>query len=137
MFTKRQGGVWCRRSLRVLCAAGFAGCLAGCVSTGPRTYEYAIDLRNSTDETLSVELLKVESNEIRKVMVDLAPGASYSERFTTNGYGGDYVEARIAPTGSGPDPARQIVELKRGQTKYELERLGGRIVAKRPERESE
>lgn len=123
--------IWRALGLLAVCAS------AGCTYPGPRTFEYAIDLRNSTDESLSVELLKIESHEIRKVTVDLAPGASYSERFTTDGYAGDYVEARIAPAGAGPGAARQIVELKRGQTKYELERRDGRIVTKRPERQGE
>lgn len=105
------------RTPLLLCLA-ILPALPGCYA-GPRSYHYDIQLRNTSDRTVAMELLQAEHSNITKVRADLGPGGLYSRRYTTCD-STDYLEARFRFPDSAPDSPWFIHELPRGQTRSDI-----------------
>ncbi len=115
--------------------AGAAGLLGAC-AVGPREYDYSVDIRNTTDRPVSVELLRVEGRNAGKVRADLAPGGTYSSSFTS--YDAEYLEARLRDLDAPPDAPYFIHELPEGRSRRDIVEKDGKLVlvsrASAPER---
>ncbi len=111
-----------RRASFLLLAAAL---LPGCVS-GPREYDYSVDIRNASDVPVRLELLRVDSRNVVKVRTDLAPGGAYVSSFTL--YDSDYLEARLRPFDAPPDGALFVYELPKGGSRRDIISKDGRLV---------
>lgn len=112
------------RTPLLLCLA-ILPALPGCYA-GPRSYHYDIQLRNTTDRTVAMELLQTQSSNINKIRADLGPGGIYSSRYTTYD-SADYLEARFRFPDAPPGAPWFIHELPRGQTRSDISITDGRI----------
>jgi hypothetical protein len=102
-----------------------AGVLGGCVS-GPREYDYSVDIRNASDRPVTMEVLKIERANVGKVRADLAPGGSYVSKFTA--YDSEYLEARLRVMGEAADAPYFICEIPQGRSRRDIEFKDGRLV---------
>lgn len=99
--------------------------LPGC-AFGPRQYTYDVDLRNTADRPITLELLQTQSSSTRKSRADLAPGGAYCSCFT--GYGpAEYLEARLRYTDDPADAPWYIEELPEGQIRADIQSVSGRL----------
>jgi len=90
--------------------------LPGCFAGSPRAYHYDIDLLNTSDRTISMELLQIQNANINKVRADIGPGGIYASRYTTYS-DAEYLEARFRLPSAAPDSPWFIHELPRGRTR--------------------
>jgi hypothetical protein len=108
--------------------------LGGCLAPTIREYTYDIDIHNTTQTTVSLELLQARSSNINKLRTDLAPGGVFANAYTIRGEA-EYLEARLRPA-CAPDTAPwQIHELPRGRIRYNITEEAGRValVPRRPQ----
>jgi hypothetical protein len=102
--------------------------MQGCLSIGNiREYSYDIDVHNTTDRAVVIELLQAKSSTISKLRADLAPGGRFTNSYTVRGEA-EYLEARLRPLDSGPGDAWYILELPRGTVRSEIREQGGGLV---------
>lgn len=102
-----------------------AGALGGCVS-GVRQYDYSVDIRNSADRPVSLELLRIDRGNIGRVRADLAPGGRYVSRFTA--YDSEYLEARLRPMDGDEGDPFFISEIPQGRSTRDITYKDGRLV---------
>lgn len=97
----------------------------GCVS-GPRQYDYTVDIRNGGGTPVTLELLRIDRSNVGRVRADLAPGGQYINRFTA--YDSEYLEVRLRPMDAPTDAPFFIHEIPQGRTIRDIALKDGRLV---------
>lgn len=119
-----------RRTSAVACAALLAVCMGGCMF-GPPEYTYDVDLRNTSERAVRVELLYADPSSIGKVRADLAPGGAYAGQLRSINRA--YLEVRYRAMGSSVEEPFFITELRgRRSTRDIVEKDGRLTLAQRP-----
>lgn len=114
-----------RNAGALLGACVLAGLVGGCVS-GPREYDYSVDLRNVADRPVTLELLRIERGNVGKVRADLAPGGRYMSTFTA--YDSEYLEVRLRQFDSPPDAPFYLCEIPKGRSRRDITLKDGKLV---------
>lgn len=101
--------------------------MSGCTVTSTPSH-YTIDIRNTSEQPITMDLVRVERGQVGHTRADLMPGGSYINEFSTDS-GFDFVEARFRLAGRHADDPFYPFELpKRGSAKRDIAVRDDRIV---------
>jgi hypothetical protein len=112
----------------------FAAAGAGCISVGSSERRYLIDLKNTSDRTIAVDMLVPEGRTLGRIHADLGPGGAFTNRFTLSD-ASVHPEARFRPFPARDTDPFVAFDLAPGENKYDLSTAdgGGRVLfTKRP-----
>lgn len=115
------------RIFMTLSSLCLAAQMSGCVVTSTPAH-YTIDIRNTSEQAITMDLVRVERGQVGRTRADLMPGGSYLNEFSVDSRF-DFVEARFRLAGRSPDDPFYPFELPRyGSAKRDVAVSEDRIV---------
>lgn len=113
--------------LRLLACGAAIAAMSGCM-VNPGSTPYTLDIRNTSDQPVTMDLVRVERGLVGHTRADLMPGGSYINDFSVDS-GFDFVEARFRAAGRHADDPFYPFELpRRGSAKRDVALRDDRIV---------
>lgn len=117
----------CTRVITAFLGPCLGAGLSGCVVSSPPAH-YTIDIRNTSEQAITMDLIRVERGQVGHTRADLMPGGVYLNEFSVDSRF-DFVEARFRLAGRSPDDPFYPFELPRyGSAKRDVGVREERIV---------